>query len=149
MYLKFEKQFNEKYEMSLLWRVSNYDRLIVKNGFLTINAYYSRRSKSEELESFYKYVSGKPNVRGLSICLVLHNFFFIDFFTNLSIDKLDLHLHEGGPNWEIFNPKGNRFYLPNSLGPAWQSAKSIIELNVNLYSLIDFDSKVMFVDSGI
>ncbi|KAJ6634674.1 Cobalamin trafficking protein CblD, partial [Pseudolycoriella hygida] len=49
---------------------------------------------------------------------------------------------DGGPNWEIFNPKGNRFYLPNALGPVWLCKNSIFSpLNVNLEDLIDFGSK--------
>lgn len=57
---------------------------------------------------------------------------------------MDIPYIEGGPNWEIFNPKGNRFYLPNSLGPGWQSALStaMLKFDVTLDQLIDFDSKV-------
>lgn len=62
--------------MSILRKVSSYDKLVLKNGFLTISAYYSRRSK-EEFESYFKVITSKSNVRGLfnSICDVLHNNF--------------------------------------------------------------------------
>lgn len=50
---------------------------------------------------------------------------------------------EGGPNWELFAPKGNRFYLPGSLGPAWQSAATTIH-SPTLQNLVDFDSKVLY-----
>jgi len=113
-----KNEFHKKYEMSLLWKISSSDRLLIKSGFLSISAYYSRRSKSEEFESFYKVVSAKPNIR----------------------DQVDLHFQEGGPNWEIFNPRGNRFYLPNSLGPGWQNSNSTVTLDVILENLIDFDS---------
>jgi len=101
--------------MSLLRRLSNSDKFVIKNAFLTTNAFYSSRSKTEELESFYKYVSQKVK------------------------DKSE---YEGGPNWEIFNPKGNRFYLQSGgLGPAWQSSKTTVDLNASLYRLLDFELK--------
>lgn len=137
--------------MSVLWKISSSDRLVIKNGFLSISAYYSRRSKSKEFESFYKVVSAKPNIRGSSILCVgmLHNIFFLILVLirvnqcwTFRLDKVDVHFHEGGPNWEIFNPNGNRFYLPNSLGPGWQNSKSTVSLDVHVENLIDFESKV-------
>ncbi len=78
---------------------------------------------------------------------------------------MDIPLHEGGPNWEIFNPKGifkniflcvfifydykfdesfhiskgNRFYLANSLGPGWQDSKSTVSMDIDLETLIEFE----------
>ncbi len=63
--------------MSLLWKITSSDRLLIKNGFLTISAYYSRRSKSKEFD-FYKVVSPKPNIRGL-LFVAQYFFFFIRF----------------------------------------------------------------------
>lgn len=75
---------------------------------------------------------------------MLHNIFFsIDVcLAKIRLDQKDSIFQEGGPNWEIFNPKGNRFYLPNSGGPWWQNERSTISTKVNLNHLIDFDSKV-------
>lgn len=61
---------------------------------------------------------------------------------NFFLDQLDFQSHEGGPNWEIFNPKGNRFYLPNSLGLGWQRSNSTIVLDGVLDDFIDFASTV-------
>lgn len=55
------------------------------------------------------------------------------------VDRIDFQ--EGGPNWEIFNPKGNRFYLPSSLGLGWQGSRSTFNFKVDLFDLID-DQKV-------
>lgn len=62
---------------------------------------------------------------------------------NIRLDKLHHAHQEGGPNWEIFNPNGNRFYLPNSLAPGWQNPRTTYEsAGVYLEKLVDFDSKV-------
>lgn len=131
--------------MSLLWKLKSSDRLLIKNGFLSISAYYSRRSKSKEFDSFYKVISAKPNIRGLSAlvfaqCFRLFNFLSCEhWFT----DRVDSHFQEGGPNWEIFNPQGSRFYLPYSLGPGWQNGRSTVKVdNLNISDLVDFESQV-------
>jgi len=114
--------------MSLLRISFKSDTVITKNGFLSIIAHYSRRSNSKDSDSYYKVISEKANnVR----------------------DQCKSNYLEGGPNWEIFNPKGNRFYLPNSLGPGWQNPNSTISLNVNLSKLINFytkDSDKLYLD---
>lgn len=48
---------------------------------------------------------------------------------------------EGSPNWELLAPKGNRFFLPGSLGPAWQGANTTVTLDTTLENLVDFSSK--------
>jgi len=111
----------EKYEMSLLYRWNSPDKLRITKGFLSINALYSRRSNESEESDLCdkKVLSLKPIIK----------------------EKRIKNFDEGGPNWEIFNPKGNRFYLPNALGPGWQNSKSTISLDVNLQNLVDFWSK--------
>ncbi|XP_037818368.1 uncharacterized protein LOC119608148 isoform X2 [Lucilia sericata] len=81
-----------------------------------IVAQYSRRSDSKNLESAFKVVKSKVRVE--------------DFLGG-----------ECGPNWELLSPRGNRFYFPNAVGPAWQGASTTITLEVPLESLVDFDGK--------
>lgn len=79
-YSKFKNESDKKYEMSLLRKISSSNRLLIRNGFPSIGAYYSRRSKLEEFESFFKVVSAKPKIKGLSVSvLMLHNIFFYRF----------------------------------------------------------------------
>lgn len=128
--------------MSILRKFSTFDKLLIKNGFLTISASYSRRSR-EEYQSDYKVVRNKSNVKGLWIefSLVLHNILLI-FFIRINLERTERFQQEGGPNWEIFNPSGNRFYLPNASGPGWHSPSSTIGVNVKLEKLVDFYSMV-------
>ncbi|XP_037034676.1 uncharacterized protein LOC119073368 [Bradysia coprophila] len=98
-----------------MWKIRTTSRLIIKNGFLRPVAYYSQDSKSKDILSLYKLMS------------------------DAGLSKKD-PLHEGGPNWELFNPRGNRFFLPNAMGLAWQNPKTI-EKNVKLENLIDFKSE--------
>lgn len=72
--------------MSFLRRIQNNDRALVKHSFLAINAYCSRRSKSEDNRTYYEVGT---EVRKL-------------------IEQRKAKFGEGGPNWEIFNPKGIR-----------------------------------------
>lgn len=66
-----------------------------------------------------------------------HTFFFI------ILDDTDFLGGECGPNWELLAPRGNRFYFPNAVGPAWQSASTTINLEAPLESIVDFDGKVI------
>lgn len=53
---------------------------------------------------------------------------------------------EGSPNWELFAPTGNRFYLPGSMGPAWQGASSSASAaDMDIEQLIDFDAVILFI----
>ncbi|XP_013101217.1 cobalamin trafficking protein CblD-like [Stomoxys calcitrans] len=79
-------------------------------------AQYSRRSDSKNLDSAFKVVKSKVRVE--------------DFLGG-----------ECGPNWELLAPRGNRFYFPNAVGPAWQGASSTISLDAPLESLVDFEGK--------
>lgn len=47
---------------------------------------------------------------------------------------------EGSNNWELFSAKGNRFFLPAGLGPAWVNSQTTIYADVILDDLVDFDS---------
>lgn len=47
---------------------------------------------------------------------------------------------EGSLNWELFSPKGNRFFLPGSSGPAWLSSTTTIYADVVLEELVDYKS---------
>lgn len=42
-------------------------------------------------------------------------------------------------NWELFSSKGNRFFLPGSLGPAWINNLTTIYADVQVEDLVDFD----------
>ncbi|XP_065364446.1 uncharacterized protein LOC135957597 isoform X2 [Calliphora vicina] len=90
--------------------------LAVQPNNYCIVAQYSRRSDSKNLESAFKVVKSKVRVE--------------DFLGG-----------ECGPNWELLSPRGNRFYFPNAVGPAWQGATTTITLEVPLESLVDFDGK--------
>lgn len=59
----------------------------------------------------------------------------------MAVDESGRLGSEGSLNWELFSPKGNRFYLPGSLGPAWHSATTTIYADVDLDDLIDFESQ--------
>lgn len=43
-------------------------------------------------------------------------------------------------NWELFSSKGNRFFLPGSLGPAWVNSTTTIYADVFLNDLVDFEA---------
>lgn len=58
------------------------------------------------------------------------------------VDETDYNSSEGGPNWELFAPRGNRFFLPGSLGPAWQGTSTTAACDGNLENLIDFEDDV-------
>ncbi|XP_075154381.1 cobalamin trafficking protein CblD [Haematobia irritans] len=77
---------------------------------------YSRRNDPKNLDSAFKVIKSKVRVE--------------DFLGG-----------ECGPNWELLAPRGNRFYFPNAVGPAWQGASSTIALDAPLESLVDFDGK--------
>lgn len=47
---------------------------------------------------------------------------------------------EGSLNWELFSSKGNRFFLPGSLGPAWINNLTTIYADVVLHDLVNFGS---------
>lgn len=59
----------------------------------------------------------------------------------LYTDETDYNSSEGGPNWELFAPRGNRFFLPGSLGPAWQGSSTTAACDGDLDSLIDFEEE--------
>lgn len=67
----------------------------------------------------------------------IHTYVLIFFYRHV-----DFLGGECGPNWELLAPRGNRFFFPNAVGPAWQGASSTITLDVPLDSLVDFDGKV-------
>jgi len=90
---------------------------LLKNGPLAAIAFYSRRSNSKSSEPPYKFVRGR-----------------------LGVDEDHQHF-EGGPNWELLSPTGNRFYLPNSCGPAWQNNSTTTPAENCLDELVDFFSK--------
>ncbi|KAG4072007.1 hypothetical protein HA402_010944 [Bradysia odoriphaga] len=98
-----------------MWKICTTSRLIIKNGFLRPVAYYSQDSKSNDLLILYKLMYEREL-------------------------RKQYPLQEGGPNWEIFNPNGNRFFLPSATGLAWLNPKTI-ERNVKLENLIDFKSE--------
>ena len=81
---------------------------------------YSRRSDSKKLDSAYKVVKSKVRIE----------------------EDADFLGVECGPNWELLAPRGNRFYFPNAVGPAWQGASTTIHLEAPLESLVDFETKV-------
>lgn len=56
---------------------------------------------------------------------------------------LDDNRHfEGGANWEILAPRGNRFFLRNNIGPSWLSHTTTINLTLDcLEQIVDFKSK--------
>lgn len=81
---------------------------------------YSRRSDPKDYESAFKVVKSKARVE----------------------DNGDFLGGECGPNWELLSPRGNRFYFPNAVGPAWQSASTTIPIEVPLENLVDFEGKV-------
>lgn len=85
---------------------------------IVLCAYYSRRSDAKN-DDFYKVVKSKVRIE----------------------DETGFLGGEAGPNWELFAPRGNRFYLPGSLGPAWQNAGTVISVETSLDILIDFESK--------
>ncbi|XP_069679874.1 cobalamin trafficking protein CblD-like isoform X2 [Periplaneta americana] len=70
----------------------------------TVSAYYSRRSDSRNADS-YKAVKARKSV---------------DDIANTSIGT--------SPNWELLAPRGYRFYLPGSIGPAWHDAHTTAHL---------------------
>ncbi|XP_053947859.1 cobalamin trafficking protein CblD [Anastrepha ludens] len=84
-------------------------------------AHYSRRSDPKNLDSVFKVVKSKARVEENS-----------DFLGG-----------ECGPNWELLAPRGNRFYFPNAVGPAWQGASTTITLEAPLESLVNFNGKAM------
>ncbi|KAM7347327.1 cobalamin trafficking protein CblD isoform 2-T2 [Cochliomyia hominivorax] len=90
--------------------------LTIQPNNYCIVAQYSRRSDSKNLESAFKVVKSKVRVE--------------DFLGG-----------ECGPNWELLSPRGNRFYFPNAVGPAWQGATTTITLEAPLEALVDFDGK--------
>jgi len=77
---------------------------------------YSRRSDSKNLDSVFKVVKSKARVE----------------------DDTDFLGGECGPNWELLAPRGNRFYFPHAVGPAWQGATTTINLEAPLESIVDF-----------
>lgn len=81
-------------------------------------AFYSRRNDAKN-DDFYKVVKSKVRIE----------------------DETGYLAGEAGPNWELFAPRSNRFYLPGSLGPAWQNAGTVIAVETPLDVLIDFESK--------
>ncbi|XP_034489975.1 methylmalonic aciduria and homocystinuria type D homolog, mitochondrial [Drosophila innubila] len=54
------------------------------------------------------------------------------------VDDDDLNILEGEPNWELTSKRHNRFYLPNSIGPAWQGDTSTVGLMEPLAQLVNF-----------
>lgn len=60
--------------------------------------------------------------------------------TNTISDESGRLGSEGSLNWELFSSKGNRFFLPGSLGPAWVNNQTTIYADVVLDDLIDFQS---------
>uniref|UniRef100_A0A1A9VNF9 Methylmalonic aciduria and homocystinuria type D protein, mitochondrial n=1 Tax=Glossina austeni TaxID=7395 RepID=A0A1A9VNF9_GLOAU len=80
---------------------------------------YSRRSDSKNFDLVFKIVKSKMRVG----------------------DTEDFLGIECGPNWELLSPRGNRFYFPNAVGPAWQGASSTITLEAPLESIVDFEGK--------
>ncbi|XP_004523920.1 methylmalonic aciduria and homocystinuria type D homolog, mitochondrial [Ceratitis capitata] len=81
--------------------------------------HYSRRSDPKNLDSVFKVVKSKARVE----------------------EATDFLGGECGPNWELLAPRGNRFYFPNAVGPAWQGASTTITLEAPLESIVDFDGK--------
>lgn len=79
---------------------------------------YSRRSDAKN-DDFYKVVKSKVRIE----------------------DETGYLAGEAGPNWELFAPRSNRFYLPGFLGPAWQNAGTVIAVETPLDVLIDFECK--------
>lgn len=46
---------------------------------------------------------------------------------------------ENSLNWELFSSKGNRFFLPRSLGPAWLNNSTTIYADLLLNDLVAFE----------
>lgn len=61
-------------------------------------------------------------------------------------EEADYNSNEGGPNWELFAPRGNRFFLPGSLGPAWQGATTTAATETDLEKMIDFKKDVNYIN---
>ncbi|XP_037936537.1 cobalamin trafficking protein CblD-like isoform X3 [Teleopsis dalmanni] len=100
--------------------VSNSKPLLKTYLNLLITQHYSRRSNSKNVNSTFKVVKSKKG---------------------LEVEDSDGLGVECGPNWELLSPRGNRFYLPNAVGPAWQGINTTISLDGPLESIVDFDGK--------
>lgn len=53
-------------------------------------------------------------------------------------DDDELNSLESEPNWELTAERGNRFYLPNGIGPAWQGDSTTVGLLEPLGHLVNF-----------
>ncbi|XP_033170372.1 uncharacterized protein LOC117147545 [Drosophila mauritiana] len=53
-------------------------------------------------------------------------------------DDDELNSLESEPNWELTAERGNRFYLPNGVGPAWQGDSTTVGLVEPLVHLVNF-----------
>ncbi|EDW51286.1 uncharacterized protein LOC6619785 [Drosophila sechellia] len=53
-------------------------------------------------------------------------------------DDDELNSLESEPNWELTAERGNRFYLPNGVGPAWQGDSTTVGLAEPLGHLVNF-----------
>lgn len=97
-----------------MWAIRFTTRSVIQNGFLRTGVCYTTDEKARILALFNMMQANGRNG-----------------------DDRNNPLYEGGPNWELFNPRGNRFILPNSVGLAWHTPKTI-ENNMSLSDYIDF-----------
>lgn len=68
----------------------------------------------------------------VSIIAQLHHHYFVS-------DESGRLGAENSLNWELFSSKGNRFFLPRSLGPAWLNNSTTIYADLLLNDLVAFE----------
>lgn len=61
-----------------------------------------------------------------------------------SLDDLDNSVLGTNSNWELLTPRGFRFYLPGSIGPAWLDATTTAQVKTQFVELYD---KENFIES--
>lgn len=117
---------------------------------------WTRFARPEDIQRIRILITKSSNqkfdLKVVIICVTKHHIIFISKYlqrswkftiTNFFVDDANEN-SEGSPNWELFAPTGNRFFLPGSLGPAWQGSSTTATSDLEIGHLIDFDSKVIF-----
>jgi len=82
----------------------NPQKLLRKNSLRTntcLQAFFSRRSNNNNNDDVYKLVRSR------------------------NFEELNNTYLGSMPNWELLAPKGYRFYMPGSIGPAWHDESTI------------------------
>ncbi|XP_026831172.1 methylmalonic aciduria and homocystinuria type D homolog, mitochondrial isoform X2 [Ooceraea biroi] len=62
-----------------------------------------------------------------------------------SLDDIDSSVLGTNSNWELLTPRGFRFYLPGSVGPAWLDATTTAQ--VKTHFVVDLSSEEAFMES--